>query len=351
MNEALAAMARTAGRRLRVVAVEPWSAGLLAVLTPLVRAGRIEATLVAPNRKAIDNARLIGKVDPEFEFLNLEDDSHLDAPLGFDALVGTATSVLGGDEGIPTALRAVLRPGASVLVAQPGADATLDFLLGLWAGWFGAAGKGEAGLPRIPSLDATREALQHFGAEALEAKVTSDGLGALLVGTVPGLARAPGATAYAVVVTGITAFDKALARNADLMLAGDSTLAERLGVLTAENRLPPHLVYPVSLEGIDAAERVALHIEAIKQIAEALDAADAKTRVTICTRGGMMTMPSQRPSARASGASCGSRSTNSRMSISGWRISTAASPNPAQRWKAFLRWAAANSRCWSGPMV
>lgn len=285
LHEALEAMAKTAGRRLRVVAVEPWSAGLLAMLTPLVRAGQIEATLVAPNRKAIDNARLIGKVDPEFEFLNLEDEAHLDAPLGFDVLVGTATSVLGGEEGIPAALRPVLRPGASVLVAQPGADATLDFLLGLWTGWFGAAGKGEASLPRIPSLDATREALQLFGTEGLEAKVTSDGLGALLVGTLPGVAKAASQTAYAVVVTGITAFDKALARNADLMLAGDTTLAERLGVLTAENRLPPHLVYPVSLEGVDAAERVAQHIEAIKQIAEALDAADAKTRVTICTRG------------------------------------------------------------------
>ncbi|MCZ8186538.1 MAG: type I polyketide synthase [Beijerinckiaceae bacterium] len=285
LREALAAMAGQAGRKLRVLAMEPWSAGLLMAVTPLVRAGVIEVTLVAPNRKAIDNARLMGKVDPEIEFLNLEDDQHLASPVGFDVLAGVASAPLGGEDGIPASLRGVLRPDATVLVAQPGADATLDFLLGLWAGWFAPAGRGEAGLPRTPSPERTRESLERFGAVTLATRPTSDGLGGLITGQVPALARDAADTAYAVVVAGLTAFDKALARGADLMLAADATLGDRLVQLAQEKRLPPHLVYPVSLDGADAVERVATHIEAIKRIAEALEPLDSGIRVTICTQG------------------------------------------------------------------
>lgn len=285
LREALLTLAGTAGRKIRVLAIEPWSTGLLNAVTPLVRAGRIEVTLAAPNRKAIDNARLIGKVDPEIEFLDLEEPLHIASPLGFDALVAVANSAIGGEAGVPEALRGLLRPGAAVVVAQPGADATLDFLLGLWAGWFAAAGKGEAGLPRTPSLERTREAMSRFGAEDLTATATSDGLGALICGTVPAVAKTALETAYAVVVSGLTPFDKALARGADLMLAADETLGDRLTQLVQDNRLPPHLVYPVSLETADPAERVASHIEALKRIAEALDPLDVKTRVTVCTLG------------------------------------------------------------------
>ena len=302
LREAVTASAMAAGRTLRVLALEPWSAGLLQAVRPLVQAGTVELTLAAPDRKAIDGARVHGRIDPEIEFLNLESELALASPLPFDALVAVASAPIGMQDGqIPAGLAPLFRDDAAVFVAQPGADATLDFLLGLWTGWFGEAGKHEQGLARIPAQEATIQTLAAFGARAITAKPTADGLGALILAQTPQRAEAAVVAAPDLAVIGDVddAFVRALATKATTVFAPGDDLGPRLSALVTTEAPPAHLVYPVSGSADDEVEALARHIEAIKAIAEALDAAGSTARVTIATRGGLD--GDTTPSALASG--------------------------------------------------
>ncbi len=303
LRDAIATTAEAAGRKLRVLALAPWSAGLMKALLPQVQAGTIELTLVATDRKEIDAARSHGHVDPEIEFLNLENAAALASPLAFDCLVAVASAPIGGSAGqIAPALQHLLRRNAPVLIAQPGADATLDFLYGLWAGWFGEAAKNEQGIVRIPSSDAIVRTLENFGATGIASRPTADGLGALIAAFAPDIAEplARRRRDYGFIGPATGDFAQAIAGAATLRLEGTDGIDARLAALAEAQTLPDNLVYAVNGGGSDEVEMLARHIEAIKTIAEALDTAgNTDTRVLICTRGALD--GSATPSAQASG--------------------------------------------------
>ncbi|KAF0227769.1 MAG: Beta-ketoacyl [Beijerinckiaceae bacterium] len=303
LRDAIATTAEAAGRKLRVLALAPWGAGLMKALLPQVQAGTIELTLVAADRKEIDAARSHGHVDPEIEFLNLENAAALASPLAFDCLVAVASAPIGGGAGqIAPALRHVLRPNAPVFIAQPGADATLDFLFGLWTGWFGEAAMNEQGIVRIPSADAIVRTLENFGATEIASLPTADGLGALIAAFAPDIAEpiASRSRDYAFVGPANGDFAQAIASAATLRLEDADGIGPRLQALAEAQALPVNLVYAVNGSASDDVETLARHIEAIKAVAETLDAAGAtETRVLIATRGALD--GSATPSALASG--------------------------------------------------
>ncbi len=294
LREAISTLAHAVGRKPRIVAVQPWSAGLLKALTPLVQAGTVELTLAMPDRKSIDTARAQGRLDPEIEYLDLESAVSLASPLHFDALVAMATAPIGGAGDIPEALRGLLREKAQLFVAQPGADATLDFLLGWWAGWFGEPRTGEQGIASIPAESATIEAIERFGAQEVTSRRAADGLGALLAAEFAApviepeqAAEAPSPEAGYLLIGGEDqAWGKALKDGALAQLPADADLAAALARVIAAGQLPAHIVYPVARTGMETLEALARHVEAIKAIGEALDAAGSTTRVQVCVRGG-----------------------------------------------------------------
>ncbi|OYU48980.1 MAG: hypothetical protein CFE31_06240 [Rhizobiales bacterium PAR1] len=300
LREAATSLAASAGRKLRFLAIEPWSAGLMQALLPLVQDGVIELTLTAPDRKAIDTARAYSRVDAEIEFLDLGSEGALTSPLPFDALVAVGTAPIGDADGrIASALRSLMRAKAPVLVAAPGADATLDFLLGLWTGWFGDASKTENSLVRFPTQERLIASLAEFGVTEISSHAAADGLGALLVGSIsPVEAVATKSNGYAL-VSSSDALSDTLAEHADLILDADARLGTRISELATAGTLPPHILYLVSGTVPDEVEALAQHIEAIKAIAEALETAGATTRCTVLTRGAMDA--DARPSALASG--------------------------------------------------
>lgn len=302
LRSAIAEAAEAAGRKLRVLALEPWSAGLFQAVMPLVQAGTIELTLAAPDRKAVDAARAHGRIDPDIEFLNLESEAALASPLPFDCMVAVATAPIGTADGrIPASLRQMMRDGASLLVAQPGADATLDFLSGLWTGWFGEATQREQGLVRIPAREVSIGALEDFGATGIIVQPTADGLGTLISAQTPERDHPEVTAAAGVAVIGDTKADfvRALAGSMARVIEPGADLAARLAADAAAGTLPARLVYPVCGTAADEIEALAGHIEALKAIAETLEASGHAARVLVCTRGALD--DSAAPSALAGG--------------------------------------------------
>jgi phthiocerol/phenolphthiocerol synthesis type-I polyketide synthase C len=288
LREGVLTLATDAGRRLRVLALAPWSAGLMRALLPLAQAGLIELTLTAPDRRAIDAARAQGQIDADTGFLDLTSAAALAGPLPFDLLVAAATGPVGDTTGqIPPALRALMRPDAPVLVAAPGADATLDFLLGLWTGWFDAVDGAETGLSRFPPHERLITTLEAFGAVEVARHATPDGLGALLTGRVPAAETIQADPAAYALVTSGDALGAVLAAQADLLLDADARLGDRIIALAAAGTLPPHLLYAVPESGEDAVEALARSIEVIRGMAMALAEAGSACRLTVLTRGAL----------------------------------------------------------------
>ncbi len=295
-------LAEAAGRKLRVLGLEPWSAGLLHAMQPLVQSGAIEFTLAAPDRKTIDAARALGRIDAEIEFLNLESETSLASPLPFDCLAAVASAPIGNVEGlIPASLQPLLPAHGSLLVAQLGADATVDFLFGLWNGWYSESSKNDRGLVRIPTLENSVTALRIFGATGITVTPVADGLGALISAQAPMAKPQPEAAAprFALVGEPNDAFSRLLAASASQVITADDDLAAHLAALAASGALPAQIIYSVTGTQSDEVEGLARHIETIKVLAETLDAAGATCRVTICTRGALD--DDLEPSALASG--------------------------------------------------
>lgn len=284
LREAVAKAAILAKRKLRVLASAPWHAGLIHALQPLVAAEAIELTLAAPNRKAIDSARAMSRFSPATEFLDIENAASMATPLPYDVLAGVASGRDDCPARLTPALAGLMREGATVLLAVPGADATLDFLNGLYAGWLEGAGANEAGLNRVPSLEAARARLEALGAADITARPAADGLGALISGILPGSPRT--ATVPGYILAGSGALAEALGAKAAL------TPAQAVAALNAEGA-PAHLVFAVDGSG-EAREAVARQIEALKLICEGLDGGPA-VRVSVLTRGALEAAPAPCP--------------------------------------------------------
>lgn len=273
-------------RRLRVLVPHPWTAGLIHALQPLSQAGRIELTLAAPNRKAIDQARAFLRLETDIEFLDLSAVEGRLPSVRYDVLAGLATASLVRD-GLPEALVGFLRPESTILLAQPGTDLTLDLLGGIWNGWLTPAPKNEAALEARVNTAGARLVLERFGAEAITSRVMADGLGALLSASAPASVTAPVALMPDCVVIGQpkSPIFAAFAGAASLSIPADATLGKKLLDRVKAGDLPAHLVYAAEDSSPDSVEALARHIEALKAIAEAFEHESASPRVTVITRG------------------------------------------------------------------
>ncbi len=184
LREAIEQAATTFSRRLRVLVAHPWTAGVIHALQPLSQAGRIELTLAAPNRKAIDQARAFLRLETDIEFLDLSAVEGRQPSVRYDVLAGLATTSLVRD-GLRRLLLASCGPRAPFFSAQPGTDLTLDLIGGIWNGWLTPAPKNEAALEARVNTISARLVLERFAAQEISTRVMADGLGALLSAAAP----------------------------------------------------------------------------------------------------------------------------------------------------------------------
>lgn len=302
LRHAVEHAAEAVGRKLRVLAVEPWGAGLMQSIVPLVQTGTIELTLVAPDRKTIDTARAQGRIDPDIEFLDAAADDFVAPSLPYDCLIGVASAPLGGAAGnIPEVLHALLRSHAPIFVAQPGVDATLDFLSGIWTGRLEDSATVETELERIPNPEATIAALERFGGLEIATTNTLDGLGALITAharTITPLDTID-TSPFGVIAHDWNGFSETLAKRAIVRIQAGDGLSDRLLDCMSGNDFPKHLIYVADNSGPGEVEMLMQHIDAIRTIAQAQDASEQPVRVTICTSGSLG--GNDLPSAMASG--------------------------------------------------
>ncbi|MFM8749945.1 SDR family NAD(P)-dependent oxidoreductase, partial [Rhabdaerophilum sp.] len=286
LRAAIEQAATAFSRRLRVLVAHPWTAGVIHALQPLSQAGRIELTLAAPNRKAIDQARAFLRLETDIEFLDLSAVEGRLPAVRYDVLAGIATTSLVRD-GLPESLTGFLRPESTILLAQPGTDLTLDLLGGIWNGWLTPAPKNEAALEARVNTISARLVLERFGARDIDTRVMADGLGAMLSAAAPASVAASVALMPDCMVIGqpkAPVFAN-VARSASLSLAADASLGKKLLDRVKAGDLPQHLVYIAEDSSADSVEALARHIEALKAIAEALEPEGASPRITVLTRG------------------------------------------------------------------
>ena len=171
------------GRKVRVLALEPDSAGLARILAPFVEGGRIEVTLALAGKDRGGPAILewgacaVSLIELDAPL------KRLSAPAPFDALLGLALSGrVGGSQSMLDCACRLMATGAAVLIAHPCREPSLDVLLGAWADWLvdRVTGLPQAGLP---AADRIVNALKRSGVEQLE--VQTLGLGRLVTGVAP----------------------------------------------------------------------------------------------------------------------------------------------------------------------
>ncbi|MFN3890904.1 MAG: SDR family NAD(P)-dependent oxidoreductase [Beijerinckiaceae bacterium] len=179
MENVLAFAAQAAGRRLRILVLEPFGAAVWRALTPLAAAGAIEVTCAAAQASALRSARAIAPPGVNCAWLDLSDAVE-SGPAAFDGLVCLALTEpeTGGLADILPAAVSRLAPQAPIIVAAAGCEPALDVLRGVWRGWLDA---GVAGFPagRVPSAETVMRALGNC-ARVIERQSLGDGLGSLV---------------------------------------------------------------------------------------------------------------------------------------------------------------------------
>ncbi|MCA3611600.1 MAG: SDR family NAD(P)-dependent oxidoreductase [Methylobacterium sp.] len=286
LREAIEMATTTFSRRLRVLIAYPWTAGVIHALQPLSQAGRIELTLAAPNRKAIDQARAFLRLETDIEFLDLSAVEGRQPAVRYDVLAGLATTSLERD-GLPEMLAGFLRPESTLLLAQPGTDLTLDLLGGIWNGWLTPAPKNEAALEARVNAISARLVLERFGAQEIATQAMADGLGALLSAAAPAsvAAHVPLMPDCVVIGQPKAPIFAAFAGSASLSIPADTHLGKKLDARVSAGDLPAHLVYFAEDSSADSVEALALHIEALRAIAETFEHESSNPRITVVTRG------------------------------------------------------------------
>lgn len=128
----LAAWTAAAARTLRVLVAGDWDDGLMEALVEDVRAGRISVTFAVANAARADEQRHWPGVGSLFDMLVL-DGAERTASAEFDALIGFSLPLspfhLTNDAALRGALELLARD-APILLAEPGDDLHLAFLLG-----------------------------------------------------------------------------------------------------------------------------------------------------------------------------------------------------------------------------
>lgn len=184
ITTALEKLIESAPGQLRVLAVEPFGAGLVRALAPLVQSGRIEVTFVAKEAAALEAMRQQFGPEALVDYVVLGQGTSV-SPIPFDACVSLASGDFVGDDA-PAIAQVVelLHTNAPVIVGVPGSEPAFDMLCGLWESWLQ---RGSAGLVqgRIPLAETIMRRLRKAGIDDIESVVTGDGLGHMIFGNAP----------------------------------------------------------------------------------------------------------------------------------------------------------------------
>ena len=275
------------GRKLRILVIEPESAGLERVLSPLVDGGSVEVTLAVTANARMDFAGGAWG-GTSLSLLDLEgmgDPRTYPAP--FDALVGLSlTGPVGRSQTMLERACKLLARSATVLIAHPKADYFQEVLLGVWKDWLVDS---STGLPAAAPTTSKRvvNALKRCGVEQLEAMDLCGGLGSLVTGA----ASALGGT-----------LDAAPA-NAEFIIAENDNFAAALGLgdaglLAPETAAldlsqwmkaaPSDLVLTIYLcphgGALAPAEEVARRIETLKALLALAQGSSRPIAITLVTK-------------------------------------------------------------------
>lgn len=284
---ALAAAVEEAGRRLRVLVLEPFGGAVWRAVAPFASSGAIEVTCAAGQASALQSGRLTAPANSGFAWIDLSEDRE-SAPAPFDALVCLALSEpeTGRLADLLPAAAARLVAGAPIIVAAPGCEPALDVLRGVWSGWFDARVSGFS-TGRVPSADDVARALMDV-ARDVERHPLGDGGGNLIVASARGQQRSVDSREAVFALS--EAANHALSK---LLLRLGAEDARRVGprdlgaVLEQWNAMAPGapavvLLPPDEKDGASS-ERLARRIESIRDALIVAESAAVHPRIVVLT--------------------------------------------------------------------
>ncbi|WP_376767854.1 SDR family NAD(P)-dependent oxidoreductase [Segnochrobactrum spirostomi] len=189
--DALRKLAERAGKQLRVLALEPFGAGLIDAFASLAETGKIEVTFASKDATALDQVRSHFGTEALVDYLLVTPEMG-GQPIPFDACVAFATSELAReDANTLEQLVALLHSNAPVIIGIPGAEPAFDMLCGLWESWLKLLPSG-AYQGRTPHPDSVARRLRKAGVEDIEVLAARSGLGRLVVGNAPASRQSEG---------------------------------------------------------------------------------------------------------------------------------------------------------------
>lgn len=281
-KQALGGWTAAASRPLRVLVAGGWNGGLNEALAEAVQAGRIQVTFAVANAERADEQRHWPGIGSLFDMLVI-DGIEKAAPSRFDALIGFDMPLSPLHETNASAIRGaldLLAGDAPILLAQPGDDLHLAFLLGaatpaIWQ-------DGRSLPPGGPA--AMRRAVEDARATVVEAGRSTDGALDLIS------ARAASVTAHHLsdaiaVVTGQGAVDPRdrYGLVAAALFAGDRVeqLAGWLDALPDGARAT--IVVAPETAGAASLDRLSARIETLTLLLKLLAAAQRPCRMLVLT--------------------------------------------------------------------
>jgi NADPH:quinone reductase-like Zn-dependent oxidoreductase len=275
------------GRVLRILALEPESAGLARVLAPLVDSGRAEVTVAVSGKARMDGVEAswglsaVALLDLE----NMGDPRHGSAP--FDALVGLALSgPVGRSQAMLEKACSLLAPAATILIALPLAEAFQDVLLGVWKEWFVDSA---SGLPALAPTSSRRavSALRQCGVRELGVAELGGGLAALVTGEASqrGSAGEEEVTRTEFVIVDDAALTAAWGLEGAGLLDPEAAVASLAEWMDSVPANEPLTVYVAPHGGgLPAAEEVARRIETLRDILQLTVGASREVAVLLMTK-------------------------------------------------------------------
>lgn len=282
-KQALDGWSAVASRPLRVLVAGGWNGGLTEALAEAVQAGRIQATIAVANAERADEQRHWPGIGSVFDMLVM-DGIEKSAPSRFDALIGFDMPLSPLHETNASAIRGaldLLAGDAPILLAQPGDDLHLSFLLGAAtpAIWQDGRSLPPCGLAGI------RRSVEEAHATGIEAGRSRDGALALISARAASADISQHAPDTIAVVTGQGAADlrDRYGLTAAALFAGDQV--EQLAVWLEALPDGARGTVVVAPEAMEAAslDRLSARIETLVALLKLLAAPQRSCRMLVLT--------------------------------------------------------------------
>ncbi|MDP2355764.1 MAG: type I polyketide synthase [Beijerinckiaceae bacterium] len=283
----LSTAADAAGRRLRVLALEPFNGALWRALWPLSSAGRIDVTCAGMRPSVIESGRRAAPEDYAWINLSVSDGGN---PAPFDALVCLAEAerehaLLGErfEKAFPQ-----LIPGAPVIIAAPGQDFAIDVLRGVWSGWLND-GSADSTDGRVHGLDHFVRALRRHASD-IDSQPIGDGVGHLITAFAKGVkpVEQPLIVSFAVVDDRAAAHPSAVMRfgcEPDRLVCSTELEAALHQVSADEPGAQAFVLLPPLGGGDCAVDGLVRRIDIIRNALNVAESAGAPPKIVIVTVG------------------------------------------------------------------